>query len=401
MSDLVVTNASSIMTCDPARPGLGLVERGALVISGGNVVWVGPEREIPPDARALRAVDAEGGLVTPGLVDPHAHPIFAGDRAAEFAMRAAGRSYLEIAEAGGGIMTTVQATRAATDEQLLAGAHKRLRRALAWGTTTMEAKTGYALSIEGEIRLLRLLAELRTRQPVTLVPTLLAAHAVPPEWKHDRAVYVQSCAGAILERAQGLAHAVDVYCDEGAFTLEETNQILSAAQAQGFAVRAHAGQFRDLGAAGLVADLGGLSADHLEQVSDDQIARMARSGTVATLLAGACVQLRLPPPPIGKLRGAGVAIALGTDLNPGSSMSECLPVQMWLACTHLGLSVEEAWLGVTRHAARAAGRPTAGQLRPGAPGDALIWKATEPSVIPYHYAHNHLRKVIKAGTAIV
>jgi len=200
-----------------------------------------------------------------------------------------------------------------------------------------------------------------------------------------------------VPRAAGRAVAVDVYCDDGAFTLAESRAILAAAKAAGLGVRAHAGQFADLGAAGLVADLGGLSADHLEQVSDEEAHKMARAGVVATLLPGACVQLRCPAPPVERLRRAGCAFALGTDMNPGSSMTESLPLQMWLACAHLGLTVEEAWLAVTRVAARAAGRPAAGRLVAGAPADLVVWNVEEPATVPYHYGVNHASAVIVAG----
>ena len=403
MSDdrgLVVVGASAVMTCVDGASGLGIVERAAVVVDGERIAWVGPEDALPDAAAPLRRVDAHGGLVTPGLVDAHAHPIFGGARAGEFAQRARGATYLEIAAAGGGIRSTVEATRAASDDALLASARVRLGRALAAGTTTMEAKTGYALTVDGELRLLGLYARLAAPDLPTLVPTLLGAHVVPPEFSHDRAAWVAACAGPMLAGARGLAHAVDVYCDEGAFTLEETRQILGAASAAGFEVRAHAGQFVDLGAAGLVARLGGLSADHLEAVSEEQADAMAREGTVATLLAGACVQLRRPVPPVAMMRAAGCAFALGTDLNPGSSMSESLPVQMWLATTHLGLTVEEAWLGVTRVAARAAGRRTAGRVLPGAPADLVIWDVVDYATVPYHYATDHVRTVIRSGVPV-
>ena len=387
---LVVTHAR-LLTAD--GPGLGIVDDGAVVVEAGRIVWVGPTADLPVSAGPR--IDAEGRLVSPGLVDAHTHPIFGGERAGEFADRAAGRTYLEIAAAGGGIRSTVRATRAASDEDLLAGARARLARALASGTTTMEAKTGYALSVEGELRLLRLLRRVRGLGPPYLCPTLLGAHAVPPD--RDRAAYVVDCAGAMLDGADGAT--VDAYCDEGAFTLEETRTILSAARARGLPVRAHAGQFADLGAAGLVASLGGLSADHLEHVSEDQARAMAAAGTVATLLPGACIQLRLPPPPVARLRAAGCRFALGTDLNPGSSMSESLPLQMWLACTHLGLTVDEVWLAVTRHAALAAGRPDAGRLVPGAPGDLVLWKVTDHRTVPYHYGASHVETVFVAGEA--
>jgi imidazolonepropionase len=292
----------------------------------------------------------------------------------------------------------VGATRAASDDELRASTMARLERAHAHGTTTMEAKTGYALSVDGELRLLRLLHDVSAAQPITLVPTLLGAHAVPGERVRVRGAYVEECATTMLDGARGLAHAVDVYCDEGAFTLDEARRILTAARAAGFAVRAHAGQFADLGAAGLVAELGGLSADHLEQVSEAEAAKMAAARVVATLLPGACVQLRLPPPPVARLRAAGCDFALGTDMNPGSSMTESLPLQMWLATTHLGLTVDEAWLAVTRHAARAAGRPEAGVISPGHPADLVIWKTDDHRTIPYHYGENLVARVVVAGT---
>ncbi len=391
MTSLLIADAL-VMTCE--GPGLGLVAGGAVLVDdNGRVAWVGPTADAP--AGAARRIEAEGRLVTPGLVDAHAHPIFGGERSGEFAQRAEGCSYLEIAARGGGILATVRATREAGDDTLLAGARARLLRAVAHGTTTMEAKTGYALSVEGELRLLALLGRLG---PPTLCPTLLGAHAVPPGVA--RADYVADCAGPMLDGARG-AVAVDVFCDEGAFTLDEARTILGAAKARGLAVRAHAGQFSDLGAAGMVASLGGLSADHLEHVSDDQAFAMAFAGTAATLLPGACVQLRLPPPPVARLRAAGCRFALGTDLNPGSSMTESLPLQMWLATTHLGLTVEEAWLAVTRDGARAAGRPEVGRLAPGAPADMVLWDAIDFRTIPYHYGARHVHTVWVAGREIV
>lgn len=401
---LFIRDIGTLLTADPSREGpLGLVPDAAvLTASDGTIAWLGAEAEAPAAARALPAaqvLDAGDALVTPGLVDAHAHPIFAGSRAHEFALRARGATYQEIAVAGGGIRSTMAATRAASDDELVALAVARCRRALAHGTTTMEAKTGYALSTDGELRLLRLLARVAATQEVALVPTLLGAHVAPPD--AERATYVAACAGAMLDGARGLAHAVDVYCDEGAFTLDETRTILTAARAAGFAVRAHAGQFADLGAAGLVAELGGLSADHLEQVSEAQARAMAAAGTVATLLAGACVQLRCPVPPVARLRAAGCAFALGTDLNPGSSHSENLQVQMWLAATHLGLTVEEVWLAVTRVAARAAGRPEAGVLAVGRPADLAIWAADDWQTPAYHYGTNLVSHVIVGGERVV
>ena len=396
MSELVVHNAR-VMTCDPDRPGLGMIDRGALAIAGDAIRWIGGDAERP---RGAREIDAGGRLVTPGLIDCHTHAIFAGDRAVEFGMRAAGASYLEIARAGGGIAASLGPTRAASDEALIAALGARLDAALAGGTTAIEVKSGYDLTVEGELRLLRCVAAAAARRRQRVVPTLLA-HLVPPERAADRDAFVAELCGALIPRAagEGLASSVDAYCDEGAFTLAETRAIFTAARAAGLAVRAHAGQFRDLGAAELVGELSGLSADHLEQVSDTGIAALARAGTVAVMLPGACVQLRLPVPPVERLRRAGVALAVASDLNPGSSYCETLPIQMWLATTHLGMTVDEAWLGVTRHAARALGLAGAGALTRGARADLIVWACDEPAHIPYRYgaAAQLIDAVVVAG----
>lgn len=383
MSDLVIHNAR-VMTCDPSRVGVGLIDHGAIALSGSAIRWVGPDAERPHGDREL---DARGRLVTPGLIDCHSHAIFCGERANEFAMRAAGRSYLEIAKAGGGIAASLGPTRAASDGELIAGLRSRLDTALAGGTTTIEVKTGYDLTVEGELRLLRCIAAVADSRIQRIVPTLLA-HVVPPDRAGDRDAFVAELCGRLIPLAAEarLATSVDVYCDDGAYTLDETRAIFAAARAAGLAIRGHAGQFRDLGAAELIGELGGLSADHLEQISDAGIAALARAGTVAVMLPGACVQLRLPVPPVERLRRGGVAMAVASDLNPGSSYCETLPIQLWLATTHFGMTVEEAWLGVTRHAARALGLGgTSGTLGRGARGDVILWDCDDPADVPYRY----------------
>jgi len=381
VSELVIHNAR-VMTCDPARRGLGVIDHGALAMSGNTIRWVGHTAERP---RGDRELDAGGRLVTPGLIDCHTHAIFAGDRSEEFAMRAAGKSYLEIAGAGGGIAASLGPTRAATDEELIAALGRRLDTARAGGTTTIEVKTGYDLTVDGELRLLRCIAVASAARAQRVVPTLLA-HVVPPELVVIRERFVGELCEQLIPRAAGdrLATSVDVYCDEGAFTLAETRAIFAAARTAGLAVRAHAGQFRDLGAAELLGEFAGRSADHLEHVSDTGIAALASTGTVAVMLPGACVQLRLPVPPIDRLRRAGVAMAVASDLNPGSSYCETLPIQMWLATTHFGMTVDEAWLGVTRHAARALG-VGGGTITRGSRGDLIIWGCDDPAYVPYRY----------------
>lgn len=394
MTDLVIHNAR-VMTCDPAQPGVGLIDHGAIAVERGYIRWVGDDAARPHAATEL---DAEGRLVTPGFVDCHTHAIFAGDRSHEFAMRAAGHGYLAIAEAGGGINATLGPTRAASELELEALLEARLDRAQAGGTTTIEVKSGYDLTVGGELRLLRCIAAAASRRAQRIVPTLLA-HLVPRERMATRAEYVtEICEQLVPAVARGkLAKSVDVYCDEGAFTLDETRAILTAAKAAGLGVRGHVGQFVDLGAALMLAELGALSADHVEQISDDGIAALAKAGTIAVMLPGACVQLRLPVPPVAKLRAAGVAMAIATDLNPGSSNCETLAIQMWLATTHYAMTVDEAWLGVTRHAATALGLQGPGELVAGGPADLILWNCDEPSHVPYRYGTNLVDSVYVAG----
>jgi len=400
---LVIEGAGLLMMSDRrGEDPLGMTGDGAVIAVGGRVEWVGTRADLPRtgiDLARARRIDAGGRLVTPGLVDCHAHPVFAGDRAGEFARRAAGQSYLEIARAGGGIAATVQATRAASFDDLVALTCARLDGALACGTTAMEAKSGYDLTADGELRMLEAARAADSLHAVDLEPTLLGAHALPPGRGRDD--YVREICEQMIPRAAaaGLCRAVDVYCDEGAFTLEETGRVLEAARAHGLLLRAHVGQFADLGAGRLVAELGGISVDHVEQISADAMRALAAHAVVAVMLPGACVQLRLPPPPVAALRTAGVALAVATDLNPGSSLCESLPLQMWLAATHYGMTVDETWLGVTRHAARALGRADLGWLGPGSAADLVIWNADSPAEIPYRYGAGRalVHQVIKSG----
>ncbi|MFN0248050.1 MAG: imidazolonepropionase [Kofleriaceae bacterium] len=390
-ADLVLRNAR-VMTC--VGESLGMIDDGAVVIERGAITWVGASREAPSGGRHL---DLNGRLLTPGLVDCHTHAIFAGDRASEFAMRARGATYLEIAARGGGIAATLGPTRRATDAELVSLLDVRLAAARAGGTTTIEVKSGYDLTIDGELRLLRCMRE--SRAGLRIVPTLLV-HLVPPERTADRDVYVREVCEQLVPRvaSDALATSVDIYCDEGAYTLDEMRAVLGAAKRAGLATRAHVGQFKDLGGAELLAELGALSGDHLEQISDAGIAALAASGVVAVMLPGACVQLRSPVPPVEKFRAAGVPLAIATDLNPGSSFCETLGVQLWLATTHFGMTVEEAWLGVTRHGARALGLDNdAGVIRVGVRADLVAWNTSEPGEVPYRYGANLVDRIWVAG----
>ncbi len=401
--DLVIEDIGLAITCmGEADDVLGYVTDAAIICSGGRIRWIGPDSQVNSagfDLTGARRIDAGGRMVSPGLIDCHSHPMFAGNRGGEFARRAAGHSYQEIAAAGGGITATLHPTRMASVEDHIALTAARMDRAFAAGTTTTEAKSGYDLTCDGELRLLSIAKAVDAVHPVDLVPTLLGAHLIPPEYKADRAQYVDLVANQMVPAAaeRRLADAVDVYCDDGAFTLAETRTILEAAQRADLKLRAHVGQFADLGAAELVAELGGLSADHMENVSDAGIAAMASNDVVAVMLPGACVQLRMTPPPVDRLRAAGVRMAVASDLNPGTSFCETLPIQMWLASTHYGMTVEEAWLGVTRYAAQAMGRHDIGVLMVGAAADLVVWDAEHPGDVPYRYGANLAHRVIKRG----
>lgn len=383
---MTVYRNARVMTVDPARGGLGIIDKGALAVESGRIVWVGEDSDAPA------GTDLRGRLVTPGLVDCHTHAVFAGDRANEFEMRAAGKTYLEIAAAGGGITATLGPTRAASDGELGELLDGRLSLARASGTTTMEVKSGYALTVDGELRLLRVAAKRRA------VVTTLLVHLVPPDRRDDRDAFVREWIEQTIPRvaAERLATSVDVWCDRNAFTVDETRALFEAAARHGLGVRGHIGQFEDIGGAELLADAGGWSADHLEQVSDAGIAAMARAGTVAVMLPGACAQLKLPVPPVERLRAAGVSMAVATDLNPGSSFSTSLPLQMWLATTHFGMTVEETWLGVTRRAARAL-RVDAGMIVPGAAADLVVWATDRPADVCYRYGIPLVDLVIPAA----
>lgn len=403
-ADLVIRKAAQVLVLDGA--GVGLVERGAVACRGERILGVCPDAELEQTfgvGAGTRVLDAAGGVVTPGLVDPHTHPVFAGQRCVEFGMKAQGKSYLEIHKAGGGILSTVRATREASFDELAAVLAANLSRLLSWGVTTCEGKSGYALETEGELRLLEVLRTVGDCHPVDVEPTLLGAHALPPEHADDRQGYVALVAEQMVPRAarEGLARYCDAYCEDGAFSADEVEQIFRAASAHGLGLRLHAEQFTHQGGAELAAQLGAVSADHLEAVSPAGVAAMARSSTVAVLLPGAALTCRCPWPPARALLDAGVAVALGTDLNPGSSMTASLPLMMSLACMQMQVSCEEAWRGVTVAAARSLGRDDIGRLAPGCIADLAIFDAPDYRYVPYHYGENHLRAVVKRGRVVL
>jgi len=354
---------------------LGVVERGALAATDGRIAWVGPEADLPTGLTAQETIDVDGRWITPGLVDCHTHLVFAGDRSDEFERRLAGESYADIARSGGGIAASVRATRAASEEALVAEALPRLDALLAEGVTTVEIKSGYGLETEAELRMLRAARRLGAERQVSIAATYLGAHAVPPGG--DRSAYLESVAAEAIPRvaAEGLADAVDVFHETIAFTAEETARVFEAAARHGLKTKLHGDQLADNGGAALAARFGAMSADHLEYANEDGVAAMGRAGTVAVILPGAYYVLKeTRRPPIDLFRRHGVPLAVATDLNPGTSPIASLRLCAHMACTFFGLTVPEVLLGMTRNAARALGRDgDVGTLEAGKGCDLAIW----------------------------
>lgn len=367
----------------------GAIADGALATRGGEIVHVGRRADLParPEALAREVVRCGGRWLLPGLIDCHSHLVFAGNRAAEFAQRAAGASYQEIARAGGGILSTVRATRAASEEELLASALGRLDRFLDAGVTTIEIKSGYGLDVETELAMLRVAGRLAELRPVRVSRSFLGAHALPPEFAGRREAYLDLLCEHMIPRiaAEGLADSVDAFCETIAFAPDEVARVFDAAAAHGLARRLHAGQLSDLGGAGLAARHGALSVDHLEHVGAADIAAMAAAGTVAVLLPGAFYTLRdTHLPPLEALRAAGVGIAVASDCNPGSSPLLAPLLALNMAATLFRLTPEEALAGMTAHAARALGLgQRIGALAPGMAADFCLWEIGDPAELAY------------------
>ena len=400
MSSLEIRNLSCLATPQGDRARCGRAQREIRVLSGasvrcenGRIAFVGTEAERKNAGffRADREIDGSGKTLLPGFVDAHTHPVWAGDRAAEFARRLAGESYADIAASGGGIAATVAATRRAGREALSALALSRLRRMAASGTTTAECKSGYALDVDGELGALEILRDLRNlpnRAPVRIVPTLLAAHAVPPEYASDRAGWVRAITAEVLPRAarESLAEFCDVFCDEGYFTVEESRAILSAAARLGLRLRIHADELARSGGALLAAELGATSADHLLFIGEREIAALRDSGTVATLLPGTSWWLRSPKAPARALIEAGVPVAVATDANPGSCNTESLAAVAAHACLDYGMTVEETLTAITLNGAASLGKATGrGSIEVGKWADLALLDAPDYRHLVYHW----------------
>jgi imidazolonepropionase len=410
---LVIRNAAQLvrvaargerLKSGAAMRDLAIIHGGALVARGGKIEWVGPTADLPPVPPDAEVIDASGKTVLPGLVDSHTHLIFAGTREDEFAQRVRGVSYQEIADRGGGINATVRRVRAATKDELKELARRRLDRMLALGVTTAEAKSGYGLTPADEVKCLEAISELGREHPCELVPTFLGAHEVPPEFRGDRGGYLRLVIERMLPEVadRGLAEFCDVFCEHGVFSVEESERVLRAAAKRGLRLKVHADEFSPLGGAELAARLGATSADHLLHVTEVGAAALRDAGTVATLLPGTAFFLGLPYAPARRLIDSGAAVALATDCNPGSCMTENLPLIGTMACAQMKMDPAEVVTALTLNAAAALGRSDrVGSLEPGKQADVVILDLPNYEQFPYHFGTSHVGKVIKSGRVVV
>jgi imidazolonepropionase len=379
--------------------GYGELRDGAIGIAGGRIAWLGPRAQAPQDAREVH--DCGGAWLTPGLIDCHTHIVYAGNRSDEFEARLTGASYEDIARAGGGILSTVRATRAASVDELVRQSAPRVASLLAEGVTTIEIKSGYGLDLAGEEKMLRAARAIGAAMPVRVATTFLGAHALPPEFAGRADDYIDYLCGQVLPAlaGQGLVDAVDAFCERIGFSAAQVQRVFDAARALGLPVKLHAEQLSDQGGAQLVARCHGLSADHLEHVSPAGIAAMAAAGTVAVLLPGAFYFLRESvAPPVAALREARVPIAIATDCNPGTSPMTSILLAMNMACTLWRLTPQEALAGCTTHAARALGlHGELGTLEPGKRADFALWDIARPADLAYAIGYNPCRAVVNGG----
>jgi imidazolonepropionase len=421
MGDLLVTNIGQLATPVGAEARRGgamgdivYIERAAVLIRDGLVEFAGPEGELAGAFAAregsgedalgeIPVMDAGGRAVVPGFVDSHTHFVFAGHRADEFLWRAQGIPYMEIHRRGGGIRRSMEATRAADLDSLIAAGERRLWTMLSLGVTTVEGKSGYGLDRETELRQLDAMRELQNRTPVEIVMTYLGPHSVPPEFEGRPGEYIDYVIREVLPavRAQGHARFCDIFCEKGVFELPDSRRYLEAAKALGFALKLHADEIAPLGGAGLAAELGATSADHLLKASRPDLERMAAAGVVATTLPLTAFALREPYADARAMIEAGCAVAIGTDLNPGSCYSQSIPLAFALAVLYMGLSVEEALTALTLNGAAALGMADRiGSLEPGKTGDLVVLDAPSISFLPYHVGMNLVAATVKGGEVV-
>ena len=408
--DLLIKNAEELLTLSFSsgeESGLGMIRHGAVAIKRDQILWVGETDNLPKEfvlTQGGHEIDGTGKVVMPGLIDSHTHLVFAGSREHEFEQRIQGLSYLDIAARGGGILSTVEATRKASFDQLYSLGKKRLDRMLSKGVTTIEAKSGYGLSVQDELKILEVMKTLQKDHPIDIVSTFLGAHTVPKEFRNARTRYIDLLTEEMIPRVaqEELAEFCDVFCEEKAFSLQESRKILETGKKYGLEPKIHADQLSPGGGAELAAEVGAFSADHLEYVSQTGIERMAEKKVTAVLLPGASFFLSMKKyPPAREMIRKGVAVSLATDLNPGSSMTESLPLMMTMGCILFRMIPEEVIRATTIHAASSMGRQNEiGSLDVGKKADVLVLDIPNYRYLPYHFGVDHVEKVIKGGKII-
>ena len=409
-ADLIVTNSSKLITLDNSgsnplvreeMQNLGIIENGAVAIKNGKILETGTSVEILKKYSAEKIIDAENNLVMPGFVDCHTHLVFGGSREHELALKVKGASYLDILAAGGGINSTVEATRKISEEKLLETARKRVFELLAHGTTTIEIKTGYGLEPNAEEKCLKVINKLKNDGKANIISTFLGAHIVPKDWEKEE--YINWITEEGLPKFKNLAEYCDIFTEENAYSLEDTKRILGKAKELGYKLKIHAGQFTDLGAAGYASELGAVSADHLEQISDEQLEIMKKNGTAAVLMPGVNYFLMDPLyADAGRMIKNGNIVTLATDFNPGSCPSYSMQMMIALACYQLKMTPEEAITASTINAAYAVGRADiVGSLNKEKLADIIILNVSEPAHIPYYFGTNLVKSVIKSGKRII
>jgi imidazolonepropionase len=412
--ELLIKHASQLVTlAGPPRPRvaaelgeLAIIEHGAVLSRDGVIVAVGATSEVEPQAGPhARRIDARGSVVMPGFVDAHTHPVFAGTREDEYEMRASGMTYQQIAARGGGIRATVRKTREASEDELFLLAKSRVQKMLEHGTTTIEAKSGYGLTLEDELKILRVIRRLNSETPLELIPTFLGAHEVPDEYRGKKEEYVRLVVEEMLPRVadDGLAWYCDVFCESNVFTVDESRRVLTRAKELGLGVRLHAEQLSLSGGARLAAELGATTADHLEWIDDAGIEAVKQAGVIAVLLPGAVFNLGLSRyAPARKMIERGPALALATDFNPGSSPTPSMQMILSIACTQMRLTPAEAIVAATVNAAHSLGiGARAGSIEPGKQADIVISDCSDYRQIPYLFGVNHAAVVIKSGQVVI
>ncbi len=411
---LIIKNIGQLITMEGPVPrignelnNLGILENSGVAVAGNEIINVGPSEEIEGKSNLSDdcvLIDAQNAVVTPGLIDPHTHPVFSMTREKEFEMRIAGKAYMEIANAGGGIRASVRDLRSTPKETLINKTKHRLDRMLSYGVTTIEAKSGYGLSTESEIKQLEVIKELNQNHPIDLVPTFLGAHEIPDEFRDNHEGYINILINEMIPEVveNNLAEFSDIFTEEGVYNTEESFKIQKAAKKAGLKLKFHADELKSVGGAELAAELGAISADHLVYISDAGIKAIAKSKTVAVLLPGTTFSLAGKQyAPARKMIESGVVIALSTDCNPGSSYSESLPFMTSLAALQMKLTAAEAISAITVNSACAINRGgKIGQIKKGLPADLVVWDMADYREMPYHYGVNLVKKVIKNGKLV-